>query len=338
MIDAIGDYILSRNFIEVIKRSKEFSDYQIDIIGNELWQEIALMYDSDFADDFYFTKPDELYESPLRVWKLGLKLFKNNYEIVLQPSFSRTLIGDGLAGFAAAKRSIAFESDTERIYAKYKVKTDKFYTELLPCPSEKCFEFERSKYFFETVLEQPIEMAKPFLDVKHRDKSGIVIFPGAGVFKRSWEPTNFIELINLLLTNTSHRLWIAGGSAEEETGKVIMESLQTEKVVNLTGKTSLVQLIELIANASLLISNETSAIHIAAAVKTQSVCILGGGHFGRFAPYRPEMEFAPLCVYEKMECYGCNWNCKFKIADGEPFPCISSVKVADVFEAAQQLL
>ena len=336
-IDAIGDYILSRNFIEIVRKSQKFSDYQIDLVGSELWQEIALKYDSVFVNNFYFTRPDELYESPLGTLKLAFKLFKNNYEVVLQPTFSRTFIGDGLAGFAAAAQTIAFEGDTERIQARYKVKTDKFYTELFAAP-DYGFEFDRSKFFFERVLQQSVKLAAPFLDIERREKSGIVIFPGAGVSNRSWEPGKFVELIKLLSKETSHNICVAGSAVEEKAAVFITQSLPRGTVTDLTGKTSLVQLIELLANAALVIGNETSAIHIAAAVKTQSVCILGGGHFERFAPYQPHVKFAPVCVFEKMECYGCNWTCKFKTADDEPFPCISSVKVAEVFKAAQQLL
>jgi len=337
-IDAIGDYILSRNFIEIVRRSEQFNSYQIDLAGNELWREIALKHDSVFVNNFYFTRPDELYESPLETLKLAVKLYKNNYELVLQPTFSRTFIGDGLAGFAAAAQTIAFEGDTERIQARYKAKTDKFYTELFAAPVDNRFEFDRSKVFFEAVLKHPVKLESPFLDVTHKTKSGIVIFPRAGVSKRSWELEKFVELVNLLLKSTSDNIWLAGGAGEEKVAAFITKSLPAGTVTDLTGKTSLVQLIDLIANAALVIGNETSAIHIAAAVKTNSVCILGGGHFERFAPYRSDVKFVPVCVFEKMECYGCNWNCEFKTADDESFPCISSVKVAKVFKAAQQLL
>jgi len=56
----------------------------------------------------------------------------------------------------------------------------------------------------------------------------------------------------------------------------------------LAGKTTIAQLVELIRNASLLIGNDSAAIHMAAATQTPSVCILGGGHYGRFLPYQPE--------------------------------------------------
>ena len=40
-LDAIGDYILFRNFIEVLKRNPKYSDYKITLLGNIVWRELA---------------------------------------------------------------------------------------------------------------------------------------------------------------------------------------------------------------------------------------------------------------------------------------------------------
>src|ERR1700761_7079681 len=78
--DAIGDYILFRNFLEVVRSSEAYKDYKIHLLGNVLWSDLALKYDSRFTDEFIFTKPNDLYESPLKLFKLGWRIFKNNYE------------------------------------------------------------------------------------------------------------------------------------------------------------------------------------------------------------------------------------------------------------------
>jgi len=336
--DAIGDYILSRNFIEIVKKSEIFKDHKIDLLGNELWQDLALKYDSQFIDDFFFVIPDELYELPLKTLKLGWRLFKNNYETVLQPTFARTFINDGLAGLTAAKQIIGVEGDTERINTKYKTKTDRFYTRRLQLPTNICFEFERSRFFFESVLKQPVNITGPSIPVEKSKREGIIIFPGSGVFKRSWEKEKFLALIQLILNNTSQSVILAGGSAELQTGNYLMESLPAGSVDNLAGKTSLIQLVELIGNAVLVIANETSAIHIAAATQTKAICILGGGHFGRFAPYPDHIESRPICIYYQMDCYHCNWNCIYQTRENEPYPCISNVSLEKVWQVTLQML
>ena len=336
--DAIGDYIVFRNFIEVIKRSEKFKDYQVHLLGNSLWRNMALKYDAEYIDKFYFTKQYELYEAPLKLLKLGLQLFRNNYQTVLQPSSTRLLITDGLAALTAAKQIIGFESDTEGILAKYKEKTDKFYTARFILPQNIYFEFERSKFFFESVLNEKLAINSIFIPVEKKQSSSIVIFPGAGIFKRSWQKENFLGLLKLIKQYTQQPVYLAGGPGDVAIGNYLEENMPPLSVNNLIGKTSLPQLTELIGNAALVIANETSAIHIAVATKTPSVCILGGGHFERFAPYPAYFDNRPVCIYQKMECYYCNWNCIYQTAVTEPYPCINKVNLADVWQAILPLL
>jgi len=257
---------------------------------------------------------------------------------VLQPTYARTFIADGLAGLTAAKQIIGFEGDTERIAAKYKAKTDRFYTEKFTLAESVYFEFDRSRFFFESLLTQAVELNGPSIPYNSINKKGIVIFPGAGVFKRGWEAEKFLELIKLIIQQTQQPIYLAGGAAEVGIGNYLTENLPPGSVVNRINKTTLPQLIELIANATLIISNETSAIHIAAATQTPAVCILGGGHFGRFAPYPEYMFNKPICVYEKMDCYYCNWNCKFTTRYDEPYPCIANVSLAAVWQQVQPFI
>jgi ADP-heptose:LPS heptosyltransferase len=335
--DAIGDYILFRNFIEVVKTSALYKDYHIDLLGNILWRDIAITYDTPFIDEFIFIKAGDLYDAPLKTLKLGWRLFRKNYQIVLQPTYARTLINDSLAALTGTKQIIGFEGDDNQIPERYKVKTDKFYMKRLMLPLNIYFEFERSKFFFETILNCPISLKAPFIKVNETTKSGIVIFPGAGVFKRGWEKEKFLALIQLILQHSSQPVYLVGGPTEVQTGNYLMKHLP-QGVSNLIGKTSLPQLIDIIGNSSLLIANETSAIHIAAATKTKSVCILGGGNFERFSPYPLNYDMQPVCVYEKMECYNCNWTCIFKTEEYQTFPCISNVSLANVWQAILPLL
>ena len=82
--DAIGDYILFRNFIEVVKNSPVYAGYQVDLVANTLCRDIAINYDSAFVNQFFFTRPDDLYYSPMQALKLGWQLYKRNYQTVLQ--------------------------------------------------------------------------------------------------------------------------------------------------------------------------------------------------------------------------------------------------------------
>jgi ADP-heptose:LPS heptosyltransferase len=336
--DAIGDYILFRNFIEVVKKSELFKDHEIHLLGNVLWQDLARQYDQHYVSKFIFINSEALYEAPIKTFSLAARLFTNNYAVVLHPTFSRTFITTGIAGFTGAKKIIGFAGNTERIRDDYKKRTDKFYTQLLDLPTTIYSEFERSKFFFETVLNQPIPFHGPQIPTEATNKNGILIFPGSGVVKRSWEPDKFCGLLQLILKNTTQSIYLTGSNAEVDLCNNLAKNLPADRIHNLAGKTSLTELVGLIAKANLLISNETSAIHIAAATNTKSICVLGGGHFNRFLPYLGDEENKPICVYQEMDCYNCDWNCKFITGENDPYPCISAISLQSVWEQTIGLL
>jgi ADP-heptose:LPS heptosyltransferase len=336
--DAIGDYILFRNFIAEVKTSPKYKDYQIDLLGNKAWESLAMAYDSRYLSGSYFISPNGIAYQPGALLKLGWALFKRNYAVVLNPSSTRTFIPDGLAGLTAAKQIIGFESDFEGMPAKYKTRTDKFYTAKLALPAGIYHEFHRNNFYFEQVLEQPISLSKPALPVQQQPRSGIIIFPGAGEKKRGWELVKFAGLIKLIRLHSSESIYIAGGPDEATANTYICLEASSTGVIDITGATTLPQLIEKISASTLVIANDSSAIHIAVATGTPSVCITGGGHFDRFVPYPADISGGPACAYHKMDCYYCNWICKYQTAPEERFPCINSVTLDMAWQAVLALL
>ncbi|TWR23926.1 glycosyltransferase family 9 protein [Mucilaginibacter achroorhodeus] len=336
--DAIGDYILFRNFIELTAKSEKYKGYKIDLIGNQLWHGVTATWDAPFLYQTYFVKPNSFYEAPLKTLRFGWRLFLNNYDTVLQPTYTRTFITDGFAALTAAREIVGYISDNEGIVPRYKSKTDRFYTTKMVLPTGVYFEFHRNKFFFDTVLGQPLNVKQPYIDIQAVAKKGIAILPGAGEYRRGWERQKFLQLIERLIAVADEPIYLIGGPGEKDNGDYLHANLPAGSVVNLINTTTLPQLIESIAACRLLISNETGATHIAVATKTPSVCILGGGHFERFAPYPQDVHPAPACVFEKMPCYYCNWDCIYKPQKPDNYPCIAAIEVEKVWQAVKPFL
>jgi len=51
---------------------------------------------------------------------------------------------------------------------------------------------------------------------------------------------------------------------------------------------------------------------------------MGGGHFGRFHPYGDLSRNRVVC--KRMDCYGCNWRCRYPAAR-----CMEEIEVDDVW-------
>lgn len=338
-IDAIGDYILFRNYLEVLHKSDRFKDYEIELLGNDSWRDLTWQYDSNLVSKYWFINEKRLLVHPIEVLKLGINLFKRRYDFVLQPTYSRTLLGNGLSALASGKQTIAFRSDYE-IHPRYKKQTDRFYSILLDLPEGIVHEYERNHNYFSQILKNPdlpwVELALP---VKETERSGIIIFPGSSDQKRNWQEEKFAELIQRLLATSDEMIILTGGRAEVPLSCSIIGRLpETTRLVDQTGDTTLPKLVNLVSQARFVISNDTSIVHIAAACKTPVICIQGGGHFDRFTPYSEKLENRPICVYEEMPCYNCNWKCQFPTFINDPYPCISSINVDAVWREAEKLL
>ncbi|MBW1746667.1 MAG: hypothetical protein JRG74_11105 [Deltaproteobacteria bacterium] len=111
--------------------------------------------------------------------------------------------------------------------------------------------------------------------------------------------------------------------------------------VNMADETDLTELVAIIKDAQFLLGNDTSAVHIATAVATPAFCLLGGGHYGRFMLYDIENKTKkphPVAIIHQMDCFSCNWRCRYFVEDGKPCPCIEKISVEEVFAALKPLL
>ena len=89
---------------------------------------------------------------------------------------------------------------------------------------------------------------------------------------------------------------------------------------------SLPALVSLMATAALVFTAETSTSHIAAALDKHALIIIGGGHYGWFAPWKRSSK--QVWLTNPLPCFECNWRCIYP----EPF-CITKITAAQV-EAA----
>ena len=168
----------------------------------------------------------------------------------------------------------------------------------------------------------------------------VVLFPGASEAGKRWPLRSFRELAMRCREEMGCDVLICGGPGDIALAEAIARDCG-EGVRSLAGKTTLKQLAAVIAGAEMLVSNDTAAVHLAAAAGVPSVCIAGGGHYGRFLPYEVEVADErplPVVATQPMECFGCNWRCRYHPAKGEPMPCVEGVTVDAVWALAASLV
>ncbi|HEX7241681.1 MAG TPA: glycosyltransferase family 9 protein, partial [Longimicrobiaceae bacterium] len=104
------------------------------------------------------------------------------------------------------------------------------------------------------------------------------------------------------------------GSASEagicaELGRLLDGSPAVASITDLSGRSTLRQMVEGIRRCDAFLAPDAAALHVAVALGKPTVGILGGGHYGRFHPWG-DPERNRICSVP-MECYGCNWTCRF---------------------------
>ncbi len=301
-LDAIGDYILFRNFIEILRNSSKYKDYKITLVGNIAWKDLAENLDRDLIDEFVWIDMRKFHKDLIYRYKKLKEITEKGYEVLIHPTYSRTLDADFIVKAINAKEKIGSIGDLSNIKAWQKRITDRWYTKLLPAKKEIMFEFYRNKEFFENLLEQRIKIKKPYmkiassnLNIKLPEKY-VLLFIGAGAVFRKWPIEKYISVGEYIFNKYSLQIVLGGGTLDVEDSHKF-EALSKYPVINLVGKTKLIDLVEIINKAKFIISNETSVPHIAVALDVPVIVISNGNHFGRFTPYPSEITDKYYVVY-----------------------------------------
>jgi heptosyltransferase I len=113
----------------------------------------------------------------------------------------------------------------------------------------------------------------------------IVLQPGARWTNKRWPVEHFATLVRRLAAASREvRFAILGSAADAPLGAVIAAA-EPKRCLDLTGRTSLPQTVELIRTAELMVTNDTGPMHIAAALGKPVVALFGPTEPRRTGPY-----------------------------------------------------
>lgn len=104
----------------------------------------------------------------------------------------------------------------------------------------------------------------------------IIVHPGSARPEKFWEAHRWAEVIDHAQTGLGLNVVLTGGRSDHEQAHIrqIMSDLK-EPVIDLSGKTDLLTLAALIAQADLLVTVDSAPMHFAAASKTPQIVLFG---------------------------------------------------------------
>ena len=145
---------------------------------------------------------------------------------------------------------------------------------------------------------------------------------------KQWPAQHFATLIDLLCEQGLQVCLL--GSAKDQMMSCEIEGLVSSSIVNLCGKTSLTDVIDVLAACRVAVTNDSGLMHIAAAVNVPVVAMYGG----TTPAYTPPLHKRAKTFYVKLECSPC-WQrtCQF-----DHYRCLKDILPQDVFMAVQSRL
>lgn len=325
----VGDMVMSQTLLKILKQ-QHGGACQIDILVNDWAKDVAKRMPE---VNQVFINPFKHGEFGLaKRFRLGRQLAKERYDqcFVLPNSLKSALI----PFFAGIKRRTGFLGEMRYgllndFYRLDKqilpLMIDRFCAlanngnkpESIPYPKFEIDQFNQTK-----VLQNlGLSLAKPV----------ICLAPAAeyGPAKR-WPTAHFAKLSSQL-QQQGYQIWLMGSAKDAELAEEIVTQVAIKHDIhNLCGKTNLVEVIDLLACAQTVVSNDSGLMHVACAVNVPVIAIYGSSS----PSFTPPLSDKAIIQKIAIECAPCfartckfgHYNCLQQVLPETILNCIGQIK------------
>ena len=334
---ALGDGVVFLNAINNIRELYPDNKYNIDILcqkGLELIYNDLGIFDN--VIPLNFTKATVNLKERYRVIK---KIRKKYYDVILDPvganeCFTNVLLTRNSCG--DKKYGCIIESYEQRC-SKHILKRTYNEIKILKSKSliEQYYEFFYKDYNIE-YCKLPMSSNKLNLPKKY-----YIVFPSASMELKKWPIDRYAKIVTRIYNKTKLPLVFCGTNVDRDTFKKLEELIPNIPVIDVIGKTSLIEFIDVINNASFVITNDTSTYHIAVISETPVAIVTGGYTYDRYVTY----EFKgcnkykkPYVIVDKMDCFNCINNCKKINKEDKTWPCLNNITVDYAWKIIEEMI
>ena len=179
---------------------------------------------------------------------------------------------------------------------------------------------------------------RPEIAAKVRDKWNaasarwLLLVPGARWENKRWPAEYFADLVKRLSRADSELRFAILGSVKDAAAAQVIADVDRQRCLDLTGQTSLPEMIEWVRLSELMVTNDTGPMHVAAALGKPIVAIFGPTDPNRTGPYRQQPNTIQV---RHLPCVPCLKNrCSYV----KPLECLRAVTPAMVYEAVRMRL
>jgi ADP-heptose:LPS heptosyltransferase len=324
---AVKKYFSSAKLILLTKHEPIFNENQplTSLIGNDVFNEII------------YYKSEDLKNLP-NIYLLMKRIRKYNIDAIIylgrtSVPFLRVLRDIFFFYFSGCRKLYGFRLNKHRLfriaqryYRIFDREPERLLKILLPLGiSQEKVDFslpisQQDKQFIDNLWPKPEKL---------KNRSIIAINPWAKFLVNHWPKERFLGLAKKLVNEDKAFIVIVGGNDAQETCNYIGSNLSMEDSLNLCGKTNFMQTAEAISRCNLLISCDSGAVHLAAAVYKPVVGIYTARDYPNcWYPWGNRH----IVIRHDVTCQVC-FKTKCLI-----MKCISSISVEEVLSACRKIL
>jgi lipopolysaccharide heptosyltransferase II len=180
-------------------------------------------------------------------------------------------------------------------------------------------------------------------DIQPVQQTRVAVFPGGGsnpgmqLTAKRWSLDGYREIVRRLVQDLHMQVLLIGGKEDFELNESLLAPLDVPagSVLNLAGQTQFGETAAYLESCALFIGNDSSPMHLAAAVGTPVIAIFGPTSPEEYGPYPPD-DPAHIVIWRHPTSQPCFFLGKMQAC--EHCTCMGAVTIEDVWDAVQRLI
>ena len=287
----LGDMVMSIGFLKALEQV--YPGCLISVIAKKGIHSLVEFFPVT-CEQFIFSRGD--YPGLRGAWQFGkMILQKGPYDLFfcLPDSFSSALIGYASGarqriGYGKELRSVLLSAPYKKRRLIHRVDE---YLDLL------------SKFSHQQIKQQEVSLLRPSVE----KKDSIVLNLNSEASSRRIPVEKATSLITNVMHVFSNEIVLIGGKGDRAfTEEVLGNIPASPQIINLTGLTTLPELVVQMASSRLLLSTDSGPAHVANALGVPTVVLFGAGNERNTSPYNKNN--LSVIRYGKLPCEPCVKN------------------------------
>lgn len=201
--------------------------------------------------------------------------------------------------------------------------------------AEGCLELEAHRRMAQDVLGRPVANSDilPSIAFSPVERgSTLLVCPVTGSAIRQYRPVQLAKAVEFFLRTAPgmHVTFCIPPGMDRTPWDQALKDAGIALGVDWVQPENLEALLQVISGARVVLASDSAPAHLAVAMNKPGVFVLGGGHYGMFAPWRRSA--LQVWLNHPESCYQCQWNC----VHPEPI-CITQIDPLSITASMQEV-